>query len=226
MSPTEPSDDIADLREQVRTQLLKPNPAPLRMWVLVLAASLAAASLAMQLVRQVDTSALAAKLLADPAFKDTATAAMQVAAPVGSVIAWPVDSARLPEGWHICDGTELPAEDYPALTNVLKATYGKVEPGKVKLPDFRGCFLRGMGGYSAGLGDLQLDRVGSHKHPISWHYVEAAGRQPGNHNTAASLLTEPPLDRTAESNANHIPPPTDDETRPRNYAVHWVMRVR
>lgn len=84
--------------------------------------------------------------------------------PVGCVVAWPVDASALPEGWHVCDGSVLPADHYPVLARLLGASFGAVGPGKVRLPDFRGYFLRGVGllpGQERHRGSDQLGRVGA-----------------------------------------------------------------
>lgn len=226
MTHSDSSDDLDELREQVRAQLLNANPAPFRMWMVVLAASLAAASLAVQLVRPVDTGALVTRLLADPAFKNEATAAIQMAAPVGSVVAWPVDSARLPEGWHVCDGAELSTEDYRELTKILDATYGRAGPLKVKLPDFRGYFLRGEGPGSEKLGERQQDALGRHSHTVAVFHKETENGRGGY--WALTALGREVQDEAGHPRAFALESAAagGDETRPKNHAVHWVIRIR
>lgn len=66
--------------------------------------------------------------------------------PVGTIVAWPV--AKNPEDmdkWLECNGQTVNATVYPELFALLGA----------RVPDFRGLFLRGVGGNSAGLGVTQ-----------------------------------------------------------------------
>lgn len=63
--------------------------------------------------------------------------------PIGCVVAWPT-AAAVPAGWMICDGAVLDAKEYSEIATLLDKTYGAEGPGKVKLPDFRGVFLRGL----------------------------------------------------------------------------------
>ena len=140
--------------------------------------------------------------------------------PVGMVVAWPVDHNLCPEGWHVCDGASLSATDYPELARILGGTYGAVGPGQVNLPDFRGYFLRGKDeGWQ--LGVPQPDSVRAHSHTIKTKYIEAqTARVQG-----ASLITgldDPSLEitnvETQESGGT--------ETRPVNYSVHWIIRIK
>lgn len=71
--------------------------------------------------------------------------------PVGIVAIWtspvaPIDA----EKWFDCDGSRYDQSRYPDLFKILKS---------VSLPDYRGLFLRGVGGNSAALGVLQSDRI-------------------------------------------------------------------
>ena len=46
--------------------------------------------------------------------------------PIGSVQPWTGDLSRIPKGWLLANGAELPASDYPLLARILKDTYGGV----------------------------------------------------------------------------------------------------
>lgn len=154
--------------------------------------------------------------------------------PVGCIVAWSVEEAALPEGWHVCDGAELAAADYPVLTAILKATYGKVEPGKLKLPDFRGFFLRGLDQRDASdvegvdaerprnVGQKQRDAIGPHVHNdvtgrSKFHLNDDRLRKEAN---GGSAFTDNRIDLTG--------PVVDggQETRPKNYAIHWIIRIK
>lgn len=56
---------------------------------------------------------------------------------VGTVVAFPEDKQRIPEGWLLCDGGEVPAGDE---FDKLRDLIGN------KLPDYQGYFLRGLDG--------------------------------------------------------------------------------
>ena len=43
-----------------------------------------------------------------------------------------------PEGWHFCDGSELPISQYDVLYSVIGTTYGGNGSTTFKLPDLRG----------------------------------------------------------------------------------------
>ena len=66
--------------------------------------------------------------------------------PVGTVIAYHGETA--PGGYLACDGSPYSVSAYPRLYAVL---------GTATLPDLRGCFVRGVGGKSGGLGETQQD---------------------------------------------------------------------
>lgn len=144
--------------------------------------------------------------------------------PVGSVVAWPLpivldqnnEVAGAP-GWSICDGRELASRKYVVLAQVLGETYGPATSGHVRLPDFRGCFLRGIGGESLGLGLKQ---------PWATAFPDKSAESMYTSNgqgTAAPGDKIPVL-----SDPRHIG--TDikwaSETRPVNYAVNWIIRIR
>lgn len=48
------------------------------------------------------------------------------------------------ERWLVCDGSELPIDQYLALYQAIQNTYGGLSHQTFKLPDFRGVFLRGL----------------------------------------------------------------------------------
>ena len=55
--------------------------------------------------------------------------------PVGTIVPYAGDSA--PQGWWICDGTDLGKDDYPELFDVIQHTYGG-EGDTFKVPDLQG----------------------------------------------------------------------------------------
>lgn len=114
------------------------------------------------------------------------------APPVGAVVAYagPVDENFTGgDRWKLCDGAELPRDEYEALWGLLKDTYGGRLDANGReffnLPDYRGYFLRGADNgagvdrgvvervsptnastLSAGVGSVQGESFASHKHGV------------------------------------------------------------
>jgi len=170
-----------------------------------------------------------------------------VGAPIGSVVAWPV-AKEVPSGWRICNGEVLVASEYPKLAALLDATYGAIGPDKVKLPDFQGYFLRGAGVTDAhqsnALGKPQGDQAESHRHEsgdlaalvdfakarLGLQVSEHAPWQP-NWSASLSFDLQEPLPfagATAVTGTTgpSIPTAPKMETRPANFAVHWIIRIK
>jgi hypothetical protein len=165
--------------------------------------------------------------------------------PVGSVIAWPASEPSVPNGWHVCDGSDLKADEYPELTRILGATYGAVGPNQVRLPDFRGYFLRGRD-KSPGQdqGSLELGQpedwatalptgsghvpifsgINSEKMFTKMGYLQFKS---GEGSVVGGIIASE-KDASEVQNWQHSHPLSggDKETRPKNYAVHWLIRVR
>ncbi len=192
------------------------------------------------------------RALLEGSLRDTFVSAVQKelaagAAPVGAVIAWPDDV--IPPNWHICNGKEVPFNE--ELWEILGNSYGNPEAERVpfiKLPDYRGYFLRAVDG---GRGrDSDTDRgVGStqgfatalptrsfgtgyastdHTHAAS----TTASRQGGpNTFDSGGARGMGPTGRinvkpAGRDHTHVIEAGGDDETRPLNIAVLWIMRIR
>ncbi|WP_304066333.1 phage tail protein [Megamonas hypermegale] len=65
--------------------------------------------------------------------------------PVGSIIAWALE-INPDDSYLECNGQTVNSNKYPKLYALMHNT-----------PDYRGVFLRGLGGNSANLGELQSD---------------------------------------------------------------------
>lgn len=72
--------------------------------------------------------------------------------PVGSLI--PYAGPAAPQGWLLCDGSEVQTSEYPALFDIIKYTYGDEATllglGTFRLPDLRGRFPLGLDNMNAG----------------------------------------------------------------------------
>ncbi|WP_404425675.1 phage tail protein [Thalassospira australica] len=118
------------------------------------------------------------------------------ATPLGTVL--PFAGATAPEGFMLCDGTELLASDHADLFAVIGTVYGEgAAPGSFKLPDLRGRAAVGAGqgvdlsdrvlGAMAGAESHQLtvDEMPSHSHGIDYR-SNLAGVDNGNQMRAAN----------------------------------------
>ena len=125
--------------------------------------------------------------------------------PVATIAMWPIDTP--PDGWIICDGAPIdPA--YTALIGLVGAN----------APDFRGYFPRGYDvagtvdpdGAGRTLLDTQADTFKSHTHGI-WTANGSTVVTPNNGVTATGL--------GGTSGATG-----DAETRPKNIAIHFIIK--
>lgn len=169
-----------------------------------------------------------------------------ISAPLGSIVAWPI-AQDAPARWRVCKGDILDIEkdDCKPLADLLGATYGAVGPGKVKLPDFRGYFLRGHGRADSGPGALaSLNRIDSRNvgsaQVQAVRCVAAAVADPKEEGDfiqmkgpALAYGNAKPADESfnadERSKAYHetkITTGTVAETRPMNVAIHWIIRVK
>jgi microcystin-dependent protein len=165
--------------------------------------------------------------------------------PIGSVIAYsgPIDQTSvLPTGWLPCDGRVLSKDSYPQLFSVLGTRYGEgkdsagSKTGDFNLPDYRGFFLRGLDkgtpnsrdeerrASGKDVGSLEEDTFKHHGHTVTFH---------------GSLIGQgaPTPASGGFSSGNEYGPSTGyasltvneegkDETRPKNIAVNYLIRVR
>lgn len=83
--------------------------------------------------------------------------AIDTAVPVGSVF-W-CASENIPDGFLLCDGSELNRETYSALFTVIGTVFGEGDGSTTfSLPDLRAKFVRGAGesnGYTGVFGETQ-----------------------------------------------------------------------
>ena len=63
---------------------------------------------------------------------------------IGQVMLWP--TIKIPYGWAVCNGQELPINQYQALYTIIQNTYGTPSSNQnFKLPNFAGITLAGSG---------------------------------------------------------------------------------
>ncbi|HDS1037489.1 TPA: tail fiber protein [Stenotrophomonas maltophilia] len=140
-------------------------------------------------------------------------------------------------GWMVCDGRELACAKYPHLYAAIGNLHGG-DPGRgvFRLPDLRGVFVRGVDngagadpdpsartradgqGSYAGVGSLQLDALQVHQHTYDAPGQTAAAGEKGP-------ACNPPL--KGQPSSDPISARTsDNETRARNAALHYIIRVQ
>lgn len=165
--------------------------------------------------------------------------------PVGSVVAWVgrlPDSAASPmwhEQWKVCKGQVLEStvggevdRSLNDLGMALAGAYGNDSQysagDRIVLPDFSGRFLRGVGVGALPIGEAQAEQVGTHSHRIN--YRHATTGEGGNRDARLLFKWEPGAVSKPEKFFTGPPNAKGDdaewENRPRNFAVHWIIRIR
>jgi len=159
--------------------------------------------------------------------------ATSTSVPVGTIMVWPSSSLPPLEGgvqkWAECNGQSLPQVDHPELLAQL---------GTTNLPDLRGEFIRGWDngrGVDAGrrIGSGQEDQIERHRHvaPYSGDRAYAPWGETNRWNYRGSNRTDSNNPRHHTNDGSDydgvVNPPgvIGDETRPRNVAMMYLMRV-
>jgi hypothetical protein len=163
-----------------------------------------------------------------------------VGCPIGTVVMWVKDA--IPAGWLKCDGATVDATLYPELAALFPT-----------LPDFRGAFLRGAGLNRNGtwgdathtVGNWQDDSTalpntaftgttssnGNHNHAASpnwrWHGLgNGSGLSNLEWNGGPNPVSADDWTTRAGSHTHTVTiAGGDSETRPKNFAVHYIMKA-
>ena len=157
---------------------------------------------------------------------------VNVGVPIGTIQMWLVDNP--PPGWLMMHGQSFSAGEYPELAVVL---------GRTNLPDFRGAFLRGAGLNANGnwgdasrqAGSWQDDSTalpdnaftiggGGHSHEYWSGWRSRNGIKGGDwHGGEIGWgATKNTTEGTGEH--SHTIGGGDAETRPKNFAVHYIIK--
>lgn len=145
--------------------------------------------------------------------------------PLGTAITWPYSG--MPQdanNWRECNGQSL------------NGTRLCTELGQCTAPDYRGMFLRGYGGKSGSLGQIQDSQMGSHKHKMGRWVNRASYYLVWPYNQAGVFWPTTVQHYGAFGNESHYPEHetfTDDESiptnsfenRPKNIAVRYLIKV-
>jgi microcystin-dependent protein len=156
--------------------------------------------------------------------------------PTGAIMPWAGDSAGLnaPAGWLICNGAVVSQATYAALYAVLGATWGSNAGGNFTLPDFRGCFLRGLDsgkGYdvSRAYASYAVDRNQSHTHTAYDSGHQHAGGYPGANTgsqAGGSVDACTGSTYTGVAGANiTVNAQGGADAAPKNYAVPYIIKT-
>ena len=177
---------------------------------------------------------------ASPLTLDKGDMLIGVGCPIGTVAMWVLDA--LPPGWLKCDGATVDAALYPELAALFPT-----------LPDFRGSFLRGAGLHgnaiwgdaARAVGSWQDDSTappntaftgttssdGIHNHAanphLSWHGLQNGGGSANLEWDGGPSKVRADDWTTREGNHTHTVTIAggDSETRPKNWAVHYIMKA-
>nr|VFJ58546.1 MAG: Collagen triple helix repeat-containing protein [Candidatus Kentron sp. FW] len=155
------------------------------------------------------------------------------ASPIGSITAY--IGTTVPDGWKECNGQAISRMEYADIFSVIGTTYGGGDSSTTfNLPDLRGYFLRGwdhnlageddrvgidVDGVAAGrgIGDEQDDAFRSHRH-----------RQQSNHENCCggSMHLKYGQSDYSQYTSNYTTFSGGSETRPKNIAVMYIIRVK
>jgi microcystin-dependent protein len=148
--------------------------------------------------------------------------------PVGTIVIWSKED--IPMGWLEVNGQDI--TEHEELSNI----YGN------NLPDLRGRFVRGFGGNSGALGELQEQSMASHNHtatfsgnslpPHSHNYTALASNQESHGNRDNNAAN----DNLGYYNFNSISAGTpsgtvsigntgESELRPLNVALKYIVKA-
>jgi len=132
----------------------------------------------------------------------------------------PFAFASAPNGFLICDGSEVSRTTYIDLFNYIGELYGSGDGNTTfNIPDLRGQFIRGWDG-TAGIdpgrvfGSNQDDELESHAHPLTPGYQDGSGT---NQTGSADSTNDAIIITTTDSFGG-------SETRPKNVALLYCIK--
>ena len=130
----------------------------------------------------------------------------------------------IPQNCLMCDGSEISRETYSELFAAIGTTYGEGDGSTTfNIPDYRGAFLRCIGGNADELGVLQGDAIRNITGHVNW----GAGNSSGLSGVLYSYIWgSPQWHGPSYANASAIAldvsrqVPTANENRPINYSIN------
>jgi microcystin-dependent protein len=156
--------------------------------------------------------------------------------PAGSIICFAGVVEHL-EGYIWCNGQAVSRSEYPKLFAAIREVYGKGDGvNTFNVPDFRGCFLRGCGGNSNQVGQIQYDAIRNivGDAPIMSRSVSGGNAFREDKTEGIRFLEAPEVingtrmpERASTANlsfdASRVVP-VANENRPINFAVHYYIK--
>lgn len=171
--------------------------------------------------------------------------------PPGLIMPFGGEAENIPEGWLLCDGSEISRTEYAGLFAAIGIAWGAGDlTSTFNLPDLRGQFLRGVDG-SAGVdpdknsrtakygggntgnatGSYQDDAFQGHWHKNKYSTDYNGYGSPGNGwksnwaNAYQDATTTSPSFIVDPAPDNiHGTPRTSNESRPKNVYVHYIIK--
>lgn len=140
--------------------------------------------------------------------------------PTGTVIAFAGGS--IPDGYLLCDGTEVIRTMYEDLFDVIGCDFGDGNGSTTfNLPDLRGEFIRGLDNNrgvdpNRTLGSSQSQSLQSHSHDFDAGPASSVSTKTGGGNRANDTDT---------GRTKPFPSNTKSETRPRNVALNYIIKT-
>jgi len=176
---------------------------------------------------EIAADAVTTNAIADGAVTQAKASNMLI--PAGAIMPFAMNGA--PTGWLAADGTAVSRSTYATLFAAIATTYGVGDGSTTfNVPDLRGYFVRGTGTNSDGTASgtfaaKQADAFQGHWHEI-WG-TPAQGSSVGGAEdvqTPNSLLSSTSI-RTAVTDGTNGTPRVASETRPRNIAMFYCIKI-
>lgn len=158
---------------------------------------------------------------------------LERALPVGMIA--PFGGGTVPDGWLLCDGSQVLLVDYPDLFSVIGGAFGAVDENFFYLPDLSFKVPVGLDG-SHNIGDtggaatvtLQLSEVPSHSHTVNSHNHS----ETGSFTATAAPGAQPVLGFAGSHNTGNASPGTDaqggdgsHENMPPYIVLNYIIRA-
>lgn len=161
--------------------------------------------------------------------------------PIGSIIAYAAETYRgeEPAGWLLCDGRVLDRSTYADLFAAIETSWGSSGVSNFNIPDLRGLFLRATGGsnsinpdrgtrISVAIGGNESDKVGSYQDYATHIPASAFTGTIANAKVSQTNYDCGCQDSVALYDGNStkvdITKGGGNETRPKNKAVHYLIK--
>ncbi len=158
---------------------------------------------------------------------------LEARVPVGTIVAYAAKQSDPPTGWLFCDGHVELDSKYPDLSAALTTTWGEAPKGSFRIPDLRGMFLRGA---NNGREDEWKDPDNRAVGVPQWFGTAAPAGTNGSpkDDPAKCIIAQREINATPNDGGGHavvngnaaecFPVPANEETRPKNVAVNWIIK--